>query len=197
MRILLLAITLFIAVQCYSQPSRKITLSAIVVGPDSIPVPNVAIIDIHTGNTIRTNAKGFFQIEIAVGDSLFINHIAYKRHFANENDNGKLIILEPEVHELKQFDIINKEAQQQKNLDETVKDIKRLAPLKTMPGYDMKSRQNKFIKENGTHDKGFSPFFGPTIKSPLAKVVAVIAGDTEKKRLKKMTSHYHIVKKKK
>jgi hypothetical protein len=197
MRYFFIAILLFITFYCYSQPKEKIILSAIVADPDSIPIPNVAITDVQSGKTLRTNSKGFFQAEITADDSLFIYHIAYKRRFINEKDNGKLIILEPEVHELKQFDVTDKGAQNQKNLDETVKDIKRLAPLKKITEYDMKARQNRFIKENGSHDKGFSPYFGPTIKSPLAKVVALVAGNEEKRQRKKLTSHYHLIKKKK
>jgi hypothetical protein len=103
MRYILLAILMFLFVRTYSQQSGKTQISAIVVDADSIPIPNVAIICARTGKTVRTNAKGFFQTEISADDSLFIHHISYKWRFANEKDNGKLIILEPEIHELKQF----------------------------------------------------------------------------------------------
>jgi hypothetical protein len=197
MRILLLSIFLFITSQCFSQPARKTIISAIVVDPDSVPIPNVAIISTKSGKIIRTNEKGFFETEISIDDSICINHIAFKRRFANEKDNGKLIILEPEVHELKQFDVTNKEAKDRKNLDETVKDIKRLAPLKTDPEYDMDARKNQFIKANGSHDKGFSPFFGPTVGTSIQKIGGLIAGTKEKRQRKKLTSHYHLIKEKK
>jgi len=197
MRLFVLAIFLVIAYQSYSQLTGKIKLSAIVVDQDSVPIQNVAIMNIHSGKTIRTDAKGFFQAEILPNDSIFIYHIAYKRRFATESDNGKLIVMEPEIHELNQVDVTDKTEQERKNLEETVKDIKRLAPLRKDADYDMKSRQNSFIKQNGSHDKGFSPFFGPSTSTSLQKVAGVVAGTKEKRLRKKLTSHYHLVKKRK
>jgi hypothetical protein len=196
MRLVVLTIFLFVAFQCFSQPDGKIKLSAIVVDQDSVPIQNVAIMDVHSGKTVRTNVKGFFEAEILPNDSVFIYHIAYKRRFATERDNGRLIVLEPEVHELNQVDVNDKAEQERKNLEETVKEIKRLAPLRKDADYDMKSRQNSFIKQNGTHDKGFSPFFGPSTSASLQKVAGVVAGTKEKRLRKKLTSHYHLVKRK-
>jgi hypothetical protein len=171
-------------------------LSGIVIGTDSIPIPDVAIINTRTGIAVRTNSEGFFRTEIAAKDSLCAFHIAYKRFFINEKDNGKYIVIEPDIQELMQVNVTNKNKQEQKNLDKTLNDIKRLAPMKTIPQYDMESRQSKFIEENGSHNKGFSPFFGPTFRIPFEKLTAV-AGTSEKRQKKKLTSHYHLVKKKK
>jgi hypothetical protein len=185
MRYLFLIISLFLVLQCYSQPGKKIVLSAIVAGPDSVPISNVAITNISTGKTVRTNDKGFFQTEIAANDSIFIYHIAYKRRFANKKDDGKLIILEPEVHELMQVNVTDKNNQELKNLIETVRNIKRLAPMKTNREYDMKSKQNDFIEQNGSHEKGFSPYFGPTIRIPLREASDTLSKAAKNRQQKK------------
>jgi len=197
MRYLFLVFTIFIVYNCYPQPNGNVILSGIVVDTDSIPIPDVAIMNIRTYKTVRTNADGFFQTEIAAEDSLLAFHIAYKKRYISERNNARYIVMEPEIQELNQVNITNKYEQEQENLKETVKDIKRLAPLKKITEYDMKSRQNKFIDANGSHNKGFSPFFGPTIHSPIAKIATLVAGSEEKRQRKKMTSHYHLEKKKK
>lgn len=197
MRSFLLVVVLCIAFNGYSQSTGKIVLSAIVVDADSIPIPDVSIMNFRTNRTVRTNADGFFQTEIAADDSLLVFHIAYKKRFISEKNNARIIVMEPEIQELNQINITNKYAQDQKNLEETVKDIKRLAPLKKNTEYDMKARQNKFIEANGSHNKGFSPFFGPSTSTSLQKVAGVVAGTKEKRLRKKLTSHYHLVKRKK
>ena len=196
MRFILLVITLFAILQCFSQPPITVMFSGIIVDTDSVPVPDVAIINIRTGITARTNSTGFFQINIATEDSLCIYHVAYKRLFLNIRDNGRTIVIEPEIQELLQVNVTNKKEQEQKNLKETVSDIKRLVHIKKLPEYDIKSRQNRFIAENGSHNKGFSPFFGPTTRLPLEKATGLITGNSRKRQLKKLTSHYHLVKKK-
>ncbi|MDP2113948.1 MAG: hypothetical protein Q8K69_07805, partial [Bacteroidota bacterium] len=70
MRFILIPFFFFFVFEVYSQHTKETILSGIVVGNDSIPVPDVAIINIRTGKTKRTNANGFFQIEIALEDSL-------------------------------------------------------------------------------------------------------------------------------
>lgn len=197
MRFFLLTFSLFIVSQCYSQSIGKVVLSGIILGADSIPVPDVAIINTRTNASVRTNSIGFFQTEITADDSLMAYHIAYKRRFITEKDNGRYIVMEPEIQELLQIDITNGEAQELKNLEETVNDVKRLANEKKMDGYDLKSRQNYFYELNGSHNKGFLPFFGPTFHIPFGKVVALIAGTDEKRQRKKLSSHYHLVKRKK
>jgi len=183
MRNILPGFLIFLVLQSYSQSPAKIPFSGIVVSNDSIAIPGVAIIDTQSGKILaHTNAKGFY-------------HIAFKRRFVNGKDLGKRIILEPEVHELMQVDVIDKQEKEQKHLEQTVDEIKRIAPLKKLTGYDLKSRQSYFIDENGSHNKGFSPYFGPTIKSPAGKIVALVAGSEEKRQRKKLTSHYHLVKK--
>lgn len=196
MRYILLAFSVFLVSQCYSQSPQKILISGVVIGPDSAVIPGVAIINTRTLKTVRTNLYGYFQTEIASEDSLLVYHIAFKKRFITSGNNGHRIVLEPEIQELRQVDIIDKKEQEQKNLDNTVSEIKRLAPMKKLSGYDQKSRQSYFIDANGSHNKGIIPFFGPTIKSPLAKAVALVAGTEEKRQRKKLTSHYHLIKKK-
>lgn len=113
-----------------------------------------------------------------------------------KRNNGRYIVLEPEIVELMQVDVTDKDEKEQKNLEETVNDIKRLAPLKKPEGFDVKSRQSYFYDQHGSHNKGFSPFFGPTVRSPIAKIITLVAGSEEKRQRKKLTSHYRLVKNK-
>lgn len=197
MRFILIPFFFFFFVSdVYSQHKKETILSGIVVGNDSIPLPEVAIINVRTGKTSRTNANGFFQIEITLEDSLLVYHIAYKKRFVNEKHNGRYIVLEPEVVELMQVDVSDKKEKELKNLQETVNDIKRLAPLEKPEGFDLKSRQSYFYDQHGSHTKGFSPFFGPTFRSPIAKIITLVAGSEEKRQRKKLTSHYRLVKNK-
>jgi hypothetical protein len=166
------------------------------VSTDSVPVPDVAIIDIRTGKTVRTNAVGFFQTALAVGDSLLIYHIAFKKQFITEKNNARQIILEPEIQELQQVDVTDN-GKEKENLEQTISDIKRIAPLEKLSGYDKKSRQSYFIEENGSHNKGFSPFFGPTVHIPFGKIGDLVSEFGKRHQQRKLTSHYHLVKRKK
>ncbi|HAH26314.1 MAG TPA: hypothetical protein DCL77_21535 [Prolixibacteraceae bacterium] len=195
MRILLFILIGLGISNVFGQTPGTALLSAIVVGPDSIPVPGVAIINARTGHTVRTNQKGFFQTEIAADDSVFIYHISYKRQFASQNDNGKIIVLEPQINELKQVNVTDNAIQEMRALQQTVNDIKRMAPKKKAMD-TISARQQMFIDQNGSFHKGFKPFFGPTIHIPLEKMVASLAGNEDKRERKKLTSHYHLVKKK-
>lgn len=197
MRHFLLVFPFFLVYQSYSQSPAKILLSGVIMNSDSVAIPGVAIINCRTVKATRTNLNGWFQTEILPEDSLLVYHIAYKKKFIGLKNNGQHIVLELEIHELKLVNVNDKKEKEQKNLDNTVSEIKRLAPLKKLEGYDLKSRQEQFIEDNGSHNRGFSPFFGPTIRSPLAKVIAVVSGTEEKRLRKKLTSHYHLVKKKK
>jgi len=197
MRFFVLSFILSLTFSSFSQPTKGIALSGIVLDTDSLPVPDAAIINTRSGKTVRTNSEGFFQTEIAGDDSLLIYHIAYKRKFITEKDNARKIVLEPEIQELMQIDVSDKKEMEQKNLKETVDKIKRLGPMKKLEGYDLKSRQRVFVDEHGTHNKGFSPFFGPTVRIPIGKIGEIISERQKKKQLKKMTEHYHIAKRKK
>lgn len=197
MRFIFLAIAAFVLVSGHAQPIRSTILLGVVVDMDSIGVADAAIINARSGKTVRTNSEGFFQTEIAGDDSLLIYHIAYKRKFITEKDNARKIVLEPEIQELMQIDVSDKKEMEQKNLKETVDEIKRLGPMKKLEGYDLKSRQSVFVEEHGTHNKGFSPFFGPTVRIPIGKIGEIISERQKKKQLKKMTEHYHIAKRKK
>lgn len=196
MRFILIPLFFLFVFEGYSQNTKETMLSGIVVGNDSVPVSDVAIINIRTGKTTRTNTNGFFQIEIAFEDSFLVYHIAYKKRIINEKHNGRYIVLEPQIVELMQVDVTDKNEKELKNLEETVDDIKRLAPLKKPEGFDIKSRQSYFYEQHGSHTKGFSPFFGPTVRSPIAKIITLVAGSEEKRQRKKLTSHYRLVKNK-
>ncbi len=194
MRRFVLIIFVFVSVHCYSQMPGKILLSGIILNADSLPVPDVAIIDLKTGKTIRTNSTGFFQTAISPEDSLMVYHISYKKQFINADDNAKLTILQPEVQEIMQVDITDNHAKEQRNLDQTVADINKLAPLKKLTGYELHSTQEYFIRDNGSLTKGFSPFFGPTVPVSLGILAAQFSKIKEKRELKKLTKHYHLVK---
>ncbi len=195
MRFIFFALFLFSGIDCAAQSNKKILISGIVISPDSVPVIDVAIINTRTGRTVRTRENGFFQTEISSEDSLLIYHISFKRQFINERNNGRYIFLEPEVQELLQVDVIDKQVLEQNNLNQTMKDIQHI-PLEKPTGYDLKSRQTYFIEEHGSHNRGFSPFFGPTVHIPLTKIADLItSGIMKQSPRKKLTSHYHFEKK--
>jgi hypothetical protein len=198
MRILLLSLACLGVINAFSQATATSSLSAVVVGPDSLPVPDVAIINTRTFHTVRTNENGYFQTEIAENDSLFIHHIAFKRKFANHSHNGKIIVLEAQVNELQQVDVTDDAIQEMKNLQKTMEDIKRMAPQKKYSHSDFTdgSRQKNFVERHGSHTKGFMPFFGPTVQVPLGTIINAIGGNVDKRQRKKLTSHYHLVKRK-
>jgi len=194
MRFIILFFLLVFFLDCFPQQSGKILISGIIINTDSIPVPDVAIINIRSGKTVRTNTEGFFQTELDSGDSLLVYHISYKKLFLNEKNNVSRIMIEPEIQEIIQVDIVDKYRKELENLKKTEEDIKQLAPLKKLTGYDLHSKQEYFIAENGSHNKGFSPFFGPTIPVPISKITSIFAKMDERHKRKKLTSHYHLVK---
>jgi len=198
MRILFLIGICLIAFLGYGQTPGTTLLSAFVVGPDSIPVPDVALINTRTGHAVRTDQNGFFQAEIAGDDSLFIYHIAYKRQFVNEKANGKIIVLEPQVNEIGQVDVTDHAVEELKNLQKTLEDIKRIAPEKKFEhsNFTDGERQARNVKQNGSHERGFKEFFGPTFHLPVDKIIASVAGTKDKRERRKLTSHYHLVKRK-
>ena len=163
------AILLLPVFQGYSQPTGKIMISGTVMSTDSVPIPDVAIINIWSGNIVRTDVNGFFKIEILPGDSLLVYHVAYKNLFISKNTQGGYVILKPEIHELLQVNVHDKSLQEQRNLQQTINDIKRLVPLNKLTGFDLKSIQDYFADENGSPNRGFSPFFGPTFNIPIEK----------------------------
>ena len=195
MRFFISILSLFFVLHCYSQSSNKISVSGIVITKDSIPIQGVAIINIKTGKIVHTDKNGNFHMEFAVPDSLLIYHIAFKRQFVNNNDNRKYFMLEPEVHELMQVDVLDKTKLERRHLDSTVVAIKQIAPTEKLTGYDKKSSMQYFIDENGTHTKGFSPYFGPSFYIPFEKNTVNVLKREQKRQLKKLTSHYHLVKK--
>lgn len=173
MRHLIFVLLLIMASDLNAQQPRS-TISGIIVSPDSLAIPDVTIVSSRTGKTIHTNAAGYFKTEMIPGDSLFVYHISFERRYITAKDNGKLIILKPEVQVIKQVNVKDVSKQEQKNLEATMDDIMRLAPMKTLTGYDLHSREDYFILENGSLTRGFSPFFGPTLHIPLEKISALV-----------------------
>ena len=155
----------FLIASAYAQSSlQPILISGIIIGTDSIPIANAVITNVRTGKKVLSSSNGFFQTEIIGNDSLFVNHIAYKRRFINEHNNGKYIVLESEIQELQQIDVID-DRKQVENLKRTIKDIRRdaLNDPKT-PDYDSSSKTKDFVSRVGSHDKAFSQHFGPTFR---------------------------------
>lgn len=194
MRALLFSFAFLMVLQAYSQSEEITVISGIVADSDSVPVPDMAIINTHTLNTVRTNENGFFQAQISGNDSLLIYHISFKRRFITKKDNGKLILLEPEINEIKQVNVTADHGKESENLEKTVNDIKRLARINKPSKEEMKSEVTTFVEQNGSHNKGFSPFFGPTISVPIGKIIQLAGLDMNKQKRKKLTSHYHLIK---
>lgn len=180
-----------------TQNPNPILISGIIVDADSIPLPDVAVINVRTGKTVRTNSNGFFETAMAEEDSLLAYHIAFKRMFISSKDNARTLVMFPETHELLQVEVTEDSEAAQKKADKLSEDIIRVAPLKKLTGYDRKSAQEYFYEENGSHNKAFSPYFGPTTRVSVGKVGEVISKISKKRQLKKQTAHYHLVRKKK
>jgi hypothetical protein len=194
MRLLLVIVCVFIVQLSQAQITGKVSVSGTVVDTNFMPVQGVAIINVKTGKIARTDDKGYFQTEFSVKDSLLIYHIAYKKQFINSNDIRKKFVLEPEVFELKQVDVTDKNKQSDKNLDSMMTSVNQLAGQKKLTGYDEKSQLDYFVDETGSHTKGFSPYFGPSFKIPFGKNINAIIHREEQRQIKEMTAHYHLVK---
>ena len=194
MRYLITIIGLILVLNSYAQPSGKIHLAGTVISRDSVPIQGVAIIDILTGKIAHTDKNGNFHMEFSLKDSLLIYHIAYKKQFVNSNDNRKYFMLEPEVHELMQINILNKTKLEKRYLDSTLFSIKQVAPTVKLTGYDKRSSMQYFIDENGSLNKGFSPYFGPSFNIPLERNTAKVLKREQRRQIKKLTTHYHLEK---
>jgi hypothetical protein len=194
MRILLAFVCVFIVLLSEAQITGKVMVSGTVIDNDFMPIQGVAIINVKTGKIARTDKDGFFQAEFSVSDSLLIYHIAYKKQFINSNDIRKKFVLEPEVFELKQVDVMDKNKQSNKDLDSMMISVNQLAAKKKLSGYDEKSQLDYFVNETGSHTKGFSPYFGPSFKIPFGKNINAIIHREEQRQIKEMTAHYHLVK---
>jgi len=107
-------------------------------------------------------------------------------------------MLEPQVNELMQVDVKDNAIQEMRNLQQTLEEIKRVALEKKFAhsDYTESLRQKRFVDQNGSHDKGFKYFFGPTVHLPVEKIIASVSGSDDKRERKKLTSHYHLVKRK-
>ena len=143
------------------------------MSPDSLVIPDVAIINIRTEQTVRTNTKGFFQVEIEAGDSLITNHIAFRKRIITEADNAHTLILEPEIQELQPIDVTSEKNQEEQQMREMAQSINQIAKQKKLDGFDRKSRQTYFYDQHGSYNRGFSPHFGPTVGLPLWKITRI------------------------
>ncbi len=197
MRFLLTIVFVFAVFLSIAQPSGKIQVSGTVVDVDSFPVQGAAIINVKTGKLIHTDKDGHFMAEFSEKDSLLIYHIAYKKQFINSTDPRKKFVMEPEVHELKQVNVTDKGKSGNKNLDSMMISASQLAQKKKLTGYDEKSQLDYFVDQNGSHNKGFSPYFGPSFGIPFGKSLENVLKREERRQRKEMTSHYHLVESKK
>jgi len=187
---------LLMVLQAYSQTEATVIISGIVADLDSVPIPDVVIVNARTGHTVYSDQKGFFQTHITGNDSLFIYHIAYQRRFITEKDNGRTIILQPDMNEINQVDVNGDYMQELKYLQQTLEDIKRTVPMEKLSEEEMKSRETRFVEQHGSHNKGFMPFFGPTMHLYFGKIAQMAGLDKQSRERKKLTSHYHLLKKK-
>lgn len=193
MRYLITIMGLILVLNSFAQPSGKIHVAGTVIGNDSVPIQGVAIIDILTGKIVHTDRNGNFHMDLPLKDSLLIYHIAYKKQFVNSNDDRKYFMLEPEVHELMQVNILDRTKLERKYLDSTLFSIKQVAPTAKLTGYDKRSSMQYFVDENGSLNKGFSPYFGPNFHIPLERNTYKVLKREQRRQLKKLTSHYHLV----
>jgi hypothetical protein len=191
MRILLTIVIVFLVFLCHAQLPDKVLISGTIKDTYRIPIKGVAIINVKTGKVNRTDSKGFFETEFSAKDSVLIYHIAYKKEFINSNENRKEFILEAEVIELKEVNITEKA--NISNMDSLSNSATDLAKQKQLSGYDEKDQLSYFVDEKGTHNKGFSPYFGPTFKIPFGRDLKTIIKREEQRQIKEMTSHYHLV----
>ena len=53
---------------------------------------------------------------------------------------------------------------------------------------------NWSANQNGSLTKGFKPFFKPTVHLPFTKLIAMVSVNEDKQQMKKLTSHYHLIK---
>ena len=192
MRYLITIMGVILFLNSYTQPINKIHVSGTIIANDSLPIQGVAIIDIQTGKIAHSDKNGNFHMELGIKDSLLIYHIAFKKQFVNSNDNRKYFMLEPEVHVLMQVDILDRTKMERKYLDSTLFSIKQVAPTVKLTGYDKRSSMQYFIDENGSLNKGFSPYFGPNFHIGLERNTYNVLKREQRRQLKKLTTHYHL-----
>jgi hypothetical protein len=194
MRLLFTIACVFFVLLSDAQTAGKIMISGIVTDTNTFPIQGVAIINVKTGKITRTDQNGYFKTEFSVRDSILIYHIAYKKQFVNSSDSRKKFVLEPEVYELNQVNVNDKSTQTNRNIDSLEQSVTQLAPKKKLTGYDERSTVDYFVDASGSHNKGFSPYFGPSFKIPFGKKTSNVIKREEKRQIKEMTSHYHLVK---
>jgi len=168
-----------------AQKPPQIDFSGIVLGADSIPVPDVAIINPRTGKTVRTNEEGFFHTQMDEGDSLLVYHIAYRRVFLHFRDNLKKFVLIPEIQELQTVIVTENEASARDKAEKLSSDIVNVALSKKLEGFDKKSRQDYFYETNAIHNRAFSEHFGPTFHLSFGQIAHFLSKIGGKKRNKK------------
>lgn len=194
MRLPVCIVCVFLPFLLFAQQANNTQVSGVILSSDSIPIPDVAVIHPRTGLAVRTNSTGFFQTMINENDSLLLFHISYKKRFVKATSKQQYIILESEVQELMQIDVLNQQEKEARNLQQTLSEIKRAAPMQTLTGYDLHSKTEYFVRDNGSHNKAFMPFFGPTLSFSLNTILKPITNQSEKRARKKLTGHYHLIK---
>lgn len=183
----------FLACISYSQPIKKTIFSGIIITNDSVPVPDASIINTHTLETTKTDNKGFFQTVMEGNDSLLVHHIAYQKRFINQKHNALYIIVEPEIHQLKEVQINH---YNQNALKNNLDNIKELARKHKLSKEEVKSATQRITEQHGSHNDGFSQFFGLTTHAGLNIIGQLVNKYNDKQHRKRATAHYHLVKKK-
>ena len=168
-------------VVCLAQKSSMIDFSGIIMANDSVPLPNVSIINLKTGKTVSTNEEGFFHTIMAEDDSILVYHISYKRMFLHFNDNLHKFYMVPDAQELPMVNVIADSKSIQEKAKALSSDIVRIALSKKLEGYDKQSRQEYFYGANGSHNKAFSPYFGPSVHLSISQIARLFSG---KKKVK-------------
>ena len=173
------------------QDKGRLFISGIILSHDSLPLPNVAIINTRTGKTVRTNSIGYFQTKIQPGDSLLAYHLSFQKMFITAASNEKILVMSPEIQELQPVDVVADSTMKNKEMDALEKNIVNLALHKRLEGYDKVSAAEYFYLLNGSHNKAISPFFGPTVSLNFDKIATAFSKFRERKQVKKITGHYY------
>ena len=83
---ILLFILLLVFIKLNAQDKTSVLIGKTVL--DSLPTADVHVVNLHTNKGTITNAKGFFEIPVKVGDSLFFSHL---------NLQGKFLVISKQL----------------------------------------------------------------------------------------------------
>ncbi|MCI2228027.1 carboxypeptidase-like regulatory domain-containing protein [Polaribacter sp. MSW13] len=149
MKNLLTLFFLFVLFSVKGQELRKIINGKVTYKKS--PISDVHVINMNTNIGTTTNDKGFFEIPIIVGDSLFISHLNFKIDtvFISKDINYQKTVnieLSEKTNTLEEFTL-----GKQKNIFELYNDIKRYEGPKVnaislgLPYAKTKAKKNKAI----------------------------------------------------